>query len=445
MTVGRVVIVGAGQAGGWAARTLREEGYQGSIVLIGDEAHAPYERPPLSKEILLGASAPEQLTLVPEEELLSLQVEARFGVRVSRIDRERKRVFLASVQQLAGLGGAMDGGGDAEPLDYDALVLCTGGRARCLPIEGSGDERVHTLRTLDDALRLRAALTGAPGPVLVIGGGWIGLEVAASARQLGCEVTLVECADRLCQRSVAPDVSMALLNLHAANGVQVMLGAGVSALSACPADGRPAHSREAREEAGPAVLEATLTNGQSLHVAHVVMAAGLVSNDEQAAEAGLVCRNGIVVDDRCRSSDPAIYAAGDVAVTETAVDGVHMRLESWQNAQDQGMAAARAILGKDVNYRPTPLLWSQQFDQFIQIAGYVNDAVLTAIRELPGGGSIRFYLDGEETVCGAIGMNAGRDWRFARQLAERRQRVSPAALADLGQTLKTLAAAVAEA
>lgn len=422
MTVGRVVIVGAGQAGGWAARTLRDNGYSGTIVLVGDETHALYERPPLSKDILLGDATPDELTVVSADELASLKVQTRFGERIVRIDRDNRQVVLAS------RAGQESGAGQALP--YDALILCTGGRARQLAIPGVDDVRVHTLRTLDDALRLRSAITSNSGHALVIGGGWIGLEVAASMRQSGCSVTVVECADRLCQRSVPGDVSDVLLDVHQQHGVQALLGTQIKALN--PISGHNA-------------LEAVLCNGQTLHAQHVVMAAGLVANDELAVAAGLECANGIIVDDQCRTSDPFIYAAGDVAVVQPSMDGLRLRLESWQNAQDQGMAVAHAILGQPINYRPVPLLWSQQYDQFIQIAGYPDHAGRVVIRAAPRGGCVRFYLDNSGTVIGAVGMNAGRDWRFARQLVERQLRVDAADLADSEQPLKTLVTSAKDA
>lgn len=405
MTIGQVVIVGAGQAGGWAARTLRDEGYAGRIVLVGAEAHAPYERPPLSKEILLGESTPDALTIVDDATLKTLDIDAHFNTEVRDIDRAARLITLD----------------DGRQLPYDKLVLCTGGRARRLEIQGIDHERVHTLRTLDDALRLKTALSRDPGRVLVIGGGWIGLEVASSAQQMGRDVTIVEFAQRLCQRSVAPDASAALLALHASHQTQVLLGTHVT--GAAPS---------------AAGLRVSLSSGETIDCAHVVMAAGLLANDELAREAGLACDNGIHVDERCMTSDPDIYAAGDVAISETWTGGIRARLESWQNAQDQGMAVARAILGHDISYRPTPMVWSQQYDQFIQIAGHVNGSATTVLRQMPNGGSLRFYLDAEGITVGVIGMNAGRDFRFARQLVERSIPVACADLADAGKPLNRL-------
>ncbi|MFT0545745.1 NAD(P)/FAD-dependent oxidoreductase [Allopusillimonas ginsengisoli] len=403
----RVIIVGAGQAGGWAACTLRDEGYSGSIVLVGGEVHPPYERPPLSKEVLLGESDPHTLTIVDEAKLNELNVVCRFGVEVVSINRAEHTITLS--------GG--------EKLPYDKLILCTGGRARQLTIDGIEHERVHVLRTLDDALRLKAALTEEVGRVLVIGGGWIGLEVAASSRRLGCDVTIVEYANRLCQRSVSPDMSDALLVLHREQGNEVLLGISVARLE--------------QVESG---LRVALSNGQTLICSHVIMAAGLVANDELAREAGLLCDNGIYVDEKCCTSDPNIYAAGDVAITEMFAVGTKARLESWQNAQDQGIAVAHSVLGHEISYKPTPFLWSHQFDQFIQIVGHVNSGVVTALRHTPNRGTLRFYLDGEQKIVGVIGMNAGREFRSARQLVGGHASISPLDLADPGLPLKDLVA-----
>lgn len=410
MTNTSVVIVGAGQAGGWAARTLREEGHTGPIFLIGDEPHAPYERPPLSKDILLGTATAAELALLTQEELERLDVHLRLGMRASAIDRSARRVVLENGEQIA----------------YDKLLLSTGGRARRLDLPGLESPRVHTLRTLDDAMRLKAVLSNQPGRVLIVGGGWIGLEVAASARAVGASVTVLEAADRLCPRSVSPDVSSALRELHAAKGVEVELGTQLRTVTP--------------HEHG---LSVTLSDGRLLEYEHVVLATGLIANDELARAAGIECANGLRVDRQCRSSDPDIFAAGDVAVMETSL-GVFLRLESWQNAQDQGMIVAKAMLGQNVEYVPVPMVWSQQFDQFIQISGYINAGTQAVLRETTSG-TLRFYLGEDSTVLGAIGMNAGRDFRFARQMVERSCRVAAGDLQDPSRPLNKLATATVAA
>lgn len=405
MTTPAFVIVGGGQSGAWAARTLRSEGYEGRIVLVSEELHAPYERPPLSKEILLGTGAVADLTIISHDELVDLGVEVFAGLRATRLDCETHTVTLSNGHVIV----------------YDKLTLCTGGRARRLDLPGIDASRVHTLRTLDDALSLKKALEDNPGHVLIIGGGWIGLEVAASARALGCAVTVLEAADRLCARSVTPEVSESLLELHSAQGVSVRLATSVT-----------------QGITGPHGFTVTLSDGSTLDSQHMVQAAGLIANDELAAEAGLSCSNGVLVDPQCRTSDSDIFAAGDVAVLDTSLPGVRMRLESWHNAQDQGVAVARSMLGLPVEYRPVPMVWSQQFEHFIQISGHPQAGQGDVITRPAGTGRLHFYQDETGRVIGAIGFNAGRDFRFARQLVERNVYVPTDALADEARSLKSL-------
>src|SRR3989344_240653 len=260
-----IVIVGAGQAGGWAAQALRSEGFAGRRVLTGDEVHPPPERPPLSKAVLSGAAAPESTRLMKPEAFDALAVQWRPGVQVHRIDRAAKQVLLSD--------------GTVQP--YDKLILCTGGRARRLAVPGADQVPLHTLRTIEDAQALAPALR--PGrSVVVVGGGWIGLEVAATARQQGAEVVVVETQSRLCERTVPAEVSAYLLALHRAQGVRVLLGAGVRgfARAADGADG--ADSR----------LEVLLADGSALACDTIVLGIGLVPNDELARAAGLAFGGG---------------------------------------------------------------------------------------------------------------------------------------------------------
>ena len=394
-----IVIVGAGQAGGWAAQTLRKEGFNGRLVLIGDELHPPHERPPLSKAVLAGEAAPESTRLMKPDAFDALALDWRPGARVTRIDRVAKRLETA------------DGG----TLGYDKLILCTGGRARTLPIAGADAPGVHTLRTIDDALTLAPVLK--PGnSVVVVGGGWIGLEVAATARKKGADVVVVEAQSRLCERTVPREISEHLLALHRSNGTRVLLGAGVAGFT--------------RDEDGKAVV--TLSDASSLTCDAVVIGVGLVPNDELARGAGLACDGGVIVDARCRTSDPDILAAGDVAVAPNPWAGRSVRLESWQNAQDQGIAAARSALGLDVDYQPLPWFWSDQYGMNLQIYGIPTPSHRVVARGVPGSESfVLFYLDGD-VVKAAIGPNAARDLRFARRLIEQRKPVDAQRLADAG-------------
>lgn len=400
-----IVIIGAGQAGGWAAQTLRTEGFTGRLVLIGDEVHPPHERPPLSKAVLSGAALPDTTRLMKAEAFDALGLEWRPGARVRRIDRNAKQLLLA----------------DGEALAYDKLILCTGGRARRLALPGIDQVPLHTLRTIEDAQALAPALR--PGrSVVVVGGGWIGLEVAATARQLGAEVIVVETQSRLCERTVPAEISEHLLALHRAQGTRVLLGAGVRGFAQA-ADGRP---------------EVLLADGSALPCDAIVLGIGLVPNDELAREAGLECEGGVLVDAQCRTSDPDILAAGDVAVAPNPWAGRRMRLESWQNAQEQGIAAARSALGHAVDYQPLPWFWSDQYGMNLQIFGMPTAAHRVVRRgDLASGSFVLFYLAGD-VVQAAIGPNAARDLRFARRLIEQRKPVDVERLADTGTPMSKI-------
>jgi len=392
-----IVIVGAGQAGGWAAQTLRSEGFGGRIVLLGDEPHLPHERPPLSKAVLAGEATPESTLLFKESAFAVLDLDWRPGTRVTRIDRAGKRVEFAEGDSLA----------------YDKLILCSGGRARPLAVQGAESERIHTLRTIDDALRLGSVLDNARS-LVVVGGGWIGLEVAATARKKGLDVVVLESQSRLCERSVPAQVSEHLLALHRGHGARVMLDAKVEAFGT--------------DHEGRSTVE--LADGETLRADAIFVGVGLIPNDELARAAGLECEGGVIVDPRCVSSDPDILAAGDVAVTPNRWAGRRLRLESWQNAQEQGMAAARSVLGQEVDHQPLPWFWSDQYDMNLQIYGMPSVTDRVVMRGQPGTGSfLLFYLDGE-VIKAAIGVNAARDLRFARRLIEQRKAVEAARLAD---------------
>lgn len=401
-----IAIVGGGQAGGWAAQTLRSEGFGGRIVLIGNESHRPYERPPLSKSVLAGEAPPETTRLLKPEAFDALNVDWRPGVNAARIDRAAKQLHLS----------------DGEPVRYDKLILCTGGRARQLGIPGANLPGVFTLRSIDDAAALGAALV--PGKrLLVIGGGWIGLEVAATARGKGLDVTVVEAMERLCERTVPSEISGYLLRLHASHGVHVELGTGIEQLE---------------QGADGVGLTATLANGQALACDVVLAGIGLIANDELAREAGLSCEGGVLVDSQCRSSDPDILAAGDVAVWHCERAARRMRLESWQNAQEQGIAAARSALGIEVNHQPLPWFWSDQYGINLQIFGMPMPTHRAVVRgDLQGDSFVMFFLDGDK-VSAALGPNAARDLRFARRLIERGTSVDPVQLADLQVPLSRL-------
>lgn len=404
-TVDTILVIGAGQAGAWAVRTLRDRGHGGKIVLVGAEPHLPYERPPLSKAVLLGDALPASARLLAQQDIDALGVEWLPGRTALRIDRLQRTVDLDDGTRIA----------------YDRLILCTGGVARALPALHDAQGRVHVLRTLDDAARLGAALV--PGKrMTVIGGGWIGLEVASAAVKKGVQVTLVEASGRLCNRSVTPEISDLLHRLHRQHGVDVRTGIALEAVT----------------WHGDGTAQVCLADGAGLASDIVVAGIGLVPNDGLARDAGLACDGGVVVDVACRTSDPHIFAAGDLAVTPNSWYGRSLRLESWQNAQEQGIAAAESALGLPVHYDPLPWFWSSQFDWQIQMVGVAADRdVVVARGDVDSGNGLVFYLrDGH--VVAAVGINAGRDVRFAQRLIARRTPVAAAALGDTAVPLSKL-------
>lgn len=405
MNAETIAIVGAGQAGGWAAQTLRSEGFAGRVVLIGDEPHRPYERPPLSKAVLSGDAHADTTHLLKPEAFDALRIDWRPNVGATFIDRAAKQLHLTRGAHVS----------------YDKLILCSGGRARRLNIPGTDLPGVFTLRSIGDAAALGAALS-AGKRLLVVGGGWIGLEVAATARKKGLDVTVVEAMGRLCERTVPPEISGYLLQLHAAHGVDVRLGTGIGRLA----------------QGARGALTASFTDGRALECDAVLVGVGLVPNDELAREAGLACDGGILVDSQCRSSDPDILAAGDVAAWHCEWAGRRTRLESWQNAQEQGIAAARAALGIAVNHQPLPWFWSDQYEINLQIFGMPTPAHDVVVRGDRNSSSfVMFFLDAGKVVA-ALGPNAARDLRFARRLIERRTSVDAAQLADLRVPLAKL-------
>ena len=416
-----IVVVGAGQAGGWAASTLRGEGFRGRLVLIGDEMHPPHERPPLSKAMLAGQASADGTRLMKPEAFDALALDWRPGTRVVRVDRAARQLLLADGRDSGHEKPAHEKPAH-DKLAYDKLILCTGGRARRLELPGADAVALHVLRTIDDALALAPALS-AGRRVVVVGGGWIGLEVAATARQRGAEVEVVETQSRLCERSVPAEISEHLLALHRGQGTQVRLGIGVAGFS--------------RQDDGRSVVH--LADGGTLACDVIVLGIGLVPNDDLAREAGLACDGGVLVDAQCRTSDPDILAAGDVAVARyNRWAGGPLRLESWQNAQHQGIAAARAALGQAVDYQPLPWFWSDQYGMNLQIYGLPRPAHRVLRRGDPASGSfLLFYLDGE-IVKAAAGSNAARDLRFARRLIEQHKPVDSARLVDPATPLSKL-------
>ncbi len=402
------IVIGAGQAGAWAARTLREEGFEGRILLLSEESHLPYERPPLSKALLLGEADVASTYFWPIEIYDELRIELRLDTRVALLVANENRIELA-------------GGGS---LTYDRLLLATGGRPRPLLLPGADLDGVCDLRSITDTLAICEALETrvAPGGnVLIVGGGWIGLEVAAAVQKLGAQAIVVETLDRLCARVLSPELSAWILNLHTSHGVDVRLGCGIEGFQ------------------GDDILKgAALADGSTVDAALAVVGIGIIPNAELAADAGLEIENGIKVDEFGCTSDADIFAAGDVASHPNAVLGQRVRLESWENAQNQGIATAKSMLGRQEPYGDVPWFWSDQYDVNLQLIGLPEDWDETVIRGDQASGSFIHIFRKAGLVIGAVAVNNGRDLRDVKRMMQMGKIVDADALADPAQKLHQL-------
>jgi 3-phenylpropionate/trans-cinnamate dioxygenase ferredoxin reductase subunit len=401
------VIVGSGLAGVTAAATLRAEGFDGRVVLVGDESHLPYPRPPLSKAVVRGELPAERLFLRPAAWYASKDIELLSGVTATGLDPAARTLAL----------------GDGAPLRYDRLLLATGGRPRMLP--GSAAlPGVYALRSLDDAVAIRDRL-GPGRSLLVIGAGFLGAELAASARSTGTAVTVLEAAPRPLARSLPPLLSRVYTRIHRERGVDLRAGVGIERLvtagggvRAIGTDGKgyPAD--------GPADT--------------VAVAVGIHPNMDPAAAAGLWTGNGILVDEFCRTSAPEIYAAGDVANHPNAVLGGRVRLEHWQNAQHQAAAAARNMLGRRSPFAEVPWVWSDQYDLNLQVTGFAAPDDTVVVRGDVESRDFTAFLLRDGLLTGAVGINRADDVRAARRLIQQGRRPEPALLADEDGELEAL-------
>lgn len=404
----RIVIVGAGHAGGSAAALLRQYGFEGEVVLIGEEPVAPYQRPPLSKALLKGEGEEEDLLLRPTDFYVEQNIELRLGQTVTAIDRAGKTVVLA------------DGG----TVSYDTLILATGSTARKLAVPGAELANVLELRTLADGRKLRAAIRPA-ARLVVVGGGYVGLEVAASARALGAEVVVVEREDRLLAR-VASDVLAAFMHsAHTRHGVTILTGRTVTAF-------QPGEDG--------AVGGVTLDDGQSLPADLVIVGVGGVACEGLGAAAGLTCDGGVVVDDTARTSDPDIYALGDMTRRPVPVhDGRVVRLESVPNALEQAKQAAAAITGRNPPVPEVPWFWSDQYDLKLQMAGLADGADRKVVRSVADGAGLAvFHLAGDRLLC-VEAINAPAEFMGGRLLIGKATLVDAEKLADPSVSMKAVA------
>ena len=398
----RIVIIGAGQAGAAMAAKLRALGHDGPLTLIGEEPAPPYQRPPLSKKYLLGEMEEARLYLRPTEFYEDQKIDLRTGVAVESIDRGACEIVLT--------GG--------ERLGYEKLVLTTGSRPRLLPASIGGDlGRVYPVRSLADVDAMAEEFAEGRR-VLIVGGGYIGLEAAAVAASRGLHVTVVEMAERILQRVAAPETSDYFRALHQSHGVAVLENTGLARLS------------------GDGVVEhAVLSNGDTIGVDFVLVGVGILPNQELAEAAGLTIDNGIAVDARGATSDPAIFSAGDCA--SFPYEGRRIRLESVQNAIDQAEAAAAAMLGQGADYAPTPWFWSDQYDVKLQIAGLNQGHDRTVLRMGENGTQSVWYYKGARLLA-VDAMNDPRGYMVGKRLIEGGISPAPEEVSDPAVELKTL-------
>jgi 3-phenylpropionate/trans-cinnamate dioxygenase ferredoxin reductase subunit len=392
----RVVIVGAGQAGAQVAVSLRQVGFAGDITLLGEEPHLPYQRPPLSKAYLSGEMALERTWLRSEAYYQKHGIDLRRGACAARILRDERAVLCA----------------DGARLGYDALALCSGTAARRLPLPGVDRPGVLYLRTLADADGIKAAVR--PGAnAVIIGGGYIGLEVAASLKKLGCAVTVIEALERVMNRVVAPPVSAFFAAEHARHGVAIVTNAAVASL-----------------EGNAHVERVVCIDGRAFAADLVVIGIGAVPNDELARDAGLEVENGVLVDAFGRTSDPAIFAAGDVTNHPNELFARRLRLESVHNAMEQAKAVAGAIAGQPQAYADVPWFWSDQYDLKLQIAGVGDPDDELLIRGDPTARafSCLHLRDGRLVAIDCV--NRGGDFLIAKKLIAEGRRIDRAHAAD---------------
>jgi 3-phenylpropionate/trans-cinnamate dioxygenase ferredoxin reductase component len=403
-----IVIVGASLAGAKAAETLRAEGYDGPVVLIGAETELPYERPPLSKAYLQGKADRDSVYVHPRDWYTEADVDLRLGVSATGINRTTHEVTLS------------DGG----RVGYTKLLLTTGSSPRLLPVPGAELDGVLYLRSLADCDLLKSEI-GRASRVAVIGAGWIGLEAAAAAREAGLDVTVLEAADLPLLRVLGSEVAQVFADLHRDHGVDQRFGVSVAEISG--ADGRATGVR--------------LADGSHFPADMVLIGVGIAPNTQLADDAGLDVGNGITVDAGLRTSDPDVYAAGDVASAYHPLLGKHIRVEHWANALNQPQTAARAMLGQQVSYDRVPYFFTDQYDLGMEYSGYVEPGGYDRVvfrGDVAGREFIAFWLGGRGEVLAGMNVNVWDVTDAIQDLVRSRRPVDEAALRDPAVPLESL-------
>ena len=399
----KVVIAGAGHAAGQLVASLKQQKFAGQIVLVGDEPYLPYQRPPLSKKFLSGDMPAERLYLKPASFYDDPQIELRLETLISEIDRDGKTLKT-----------------DSGDIAYDTLILALGSRVRHLPVEGADLDGVHYLRRIADVDGIHAELQHKKNAVIV-GAGYIGLEVAAVIRQLGLEVTVVEMADRVMSRVVSPEISDFYQIEHATQGVKLRLSTGIAAFRG---DGR--------------VSAVETADGELIPADFVVVGIGIIPNVELASDAGLTVEDGIVVNDQCQTSDPSIYAVGDCTSHPNSIYDRQLRLESVHNALEQAKTAVNNICGKETHYSQVPWFWSDQYDLKLQIAGLSTGYDDIVIRGNPADRSFACLYLKDGILIATDAVNSPKEFVQSKALIAARTVVDREKLADTEVPLKEL-------
>jgi 3-phenylpropionate/trans-cinnamate dioxygenase ferredoxin reductase subunit len=398
-----VVIIGAGHAAGQAAASLRQAKYAGDITIVGDEAHIPYQRPPLSKAYLKGDQSADKVYLRAESFYADRDIAMKLSTRATAIDTTAKTVALSS----------------DETLHYDHLLISTGSRPRKLSIDGSDLPGIHYLRTMDDVDGLRDGMQ-ADANLVIVGGGYIGLEVAAVGRELGLNVHVLEMEERILQRVTTPEMSAYYHQLHEGRGVNIHTNTAVTGF------------------AGDGKVQEVLCGDKRFPADIVIVGIGIIPNTELAEAAGIVCNNGIVVDDHCCTSDPNVYAAGDCTNHPNPLLDRRLRLESVPNAMDQARVSTANMLGDDKTYAAIPWFWSDQYELKLQMVGFSADGDAQVLRgDMASNQFAIFYLkDGKVVAADAV--NSPKEFMLCKQLVGKS--ADPAMLADPEADLKSLLA-----
>ena len=403
-----IIIVGGGHAAGQAAASLRQEGFPGRITILGDEPHIPYQRPPLSKQYLAGRQGLDRVYLRPQKFYQDKGVAVRAGERVTAVDPKAQKVTTAAGEVLA----------------YDGLLLATGGRARRLNLPGADLAGIHYLRTIADVDAIKAEL--APGKtVAIVGGGYIGLEVAAVCIEAGLQVELLEMEQRILQRVATPALSQFYHALHEGRGVRIRTDALVTGFAGNKGD-----------FAGGDPVAAVLCGDERIAADLVVVGVGIIPNTELAEQAGLPCDNGILVDERCRTANANIYAAGDCTNHPNPLLGRRLRLESVPNAMEQARVAAANLCGKEREYAAVPWFWSDQYELKLQMVGFSADGEGEVVRGDKAANRFAVFHLRDGVVVAVDAVNSPKEFMLCRRLIG--HQADEAALANPEADLRSL-------